>query len=169
MYGVELAARCDLWVCGVSSRAALLGGGAGGGIPGPFPAADLLPHFQRQAHRVHRGEGERFSLGRNLEKAGCGRMPLEAARNPLLSPQVFEAMVSWIKHEEEARLSHMPKLMEHVRLPLLSRAYLVQVWHVTEPSPTQVTCCPLSHEVPGLAWAVLWYHPSIYKFQRYYF
>ncbi|XP_076877444.1 kelch-like protein 3 [Brachyhypopomus gauderio] len=41
--------------------------------------------------------------------------------------QVFEAMVAWIKHDETARLEHMPKLMEHVRLPLLSRDYLVQI------------------------------------------
>ena len=36
-------------------------------------------------------------------------------------------MVAWINHNKEARLEHMPKLMEHVRLPLLSRDYLVQV------------------------------------------
>ncbi|XP_045064222.1 kelch-like protein 3 isoform X3 [Coregonus clupeaformis] len=41
--------------------------------------------------------------------------------------KVFEAMVAWIKHNKEARLEHMPKLMEHVRLPLLSRDYLVQI------------------------------------------
>ncbi|XP_031424809.1 kelch-like protein 3 isoform X2 [Clupea harengus] len=40
--------------------------------------------------------------------------------------KVFEAMVAWINHNKEARLEHMPKLMEHVRLPLLSRDYLVQ-------------------------------------------
>lgn len=45
----------------------------------------------------------------------------------LFFPQVFEAMITWIKHDKEARLEHMPKLMEHVRLPLLSRDYLVQV------------------------------------------
>lgn len=45
----------------------------------------------------------------------------------LFHHQVFEAMVAWIKHDKEARLEHMPKLMEHVRLPLLSRDYLVQV------------------------------------------
>lgn len=49
----------------------------------------------------------------------------------LLHPQVFEAMIAWIKHDKEARLEHMPKLMEHVRLPLLSRDYLVQVWLLT--------------------------------------
>lgn len=36
-------------------------------------------------------------------------------------------MIAWIKHDKPARLEHMPKLMEHVRLPLLSRDYLVQV------------------------------------------
>uniref|UniRef100_A0A672MW90 Kelch-like protein 3 n=1 Tax=Sinocyclocheilus grahami TaxID=75366 RepID=A0A672MW90_SINGR len=41
--------------------------------------------------------------------------------------KVFEAMITWIKHDKEARLEHMPKLMEHVRLPLLSRDYLVQI------------------------------------------
>lgn len=41
--------------------------------------------------------------------------------------QVFEAMVAWIKHDKAGRLEYMPRLMEHVRLPLLSRDYLVQV------------------------------------------
>ncbi|KAK2838590.1 hypothetical protein Q7C36_013404 [Tachysurus vachellii] len=41
--------------------------------------------------------------------------------------KVFEAMITWIKHDKEARLEYMPKLMEHVRLPLLSRDYLVQI------------------------------------------
>ncbi|KAJ8282149.1 hypothetical protein COCON_G00046680 [Conger conger] len=41
--------------------------------------------------------------------------------------KVFEAMISWIKQDKETRLEHMPKLMEHVRLPLLSRDYLVQI------------------------------------------
>uniref|UniRef100_A0AAY4E8W3 BTB domain-containing protein n=1 Tax=Denticeps clupeoides TaxID=299321 RepID=A0AAY4E8W3_9TELE len=40
---------------------------------------------------------------------------------------VFESMIAWIKHDKEARLEHMPKLMEYVRLPLLSRDYLLQV------------------------------------------
>ncbi|XP_039866315.1 kelch-like protein 3 isoform X2 [Simochromis diagramma] len=41
--------------------------------------------------------------------------------------KVFEAMITWIKHDKPARLEYMPKLMEHVRLPLLSRDYLVQI------------------------------------------
>lgn len=36
-------------------------------------------------------------------------------------------MISWINYEKETRLDHMAKLMEHVRLPLLPRDYLVQV------------------------------------------
>lgn len=39
-------------------------------------------------------------------------------------------MVAWIKHDKPARLEYMPKLMEHVRLPLLSRDYLVQVMYL---------------------------------------
>uniref|UniRef100_A0A8D2I055 Kelch like family member 3 n=1 Tax=Urocitellus parryii TaxID=9999 RepID=A0A8D2I055_UROPR len=39
---------------------------------------------------------------------------------------VFEAVISWINYEKETRLEHMAKLMEHVRLPLLPRDYLVQ-------------------------------------------
>uniref|UniRef100_H3CPM2 Kelch-like family member 3 n=1 Tax=Tetraodon nigroviridis TaxID=99883 RepID=H3CPM2_TETNG len=41
--------------------------------------------------------------------------------------KVFEAVVAWIKQDRAARLEHMPQLMEHVRLPLLSRDYLVQI------------------------------------------
>ncbi|XP_051870667.1 kelch-like protein 3 isoform X2 [Pristis pectinata] len=40
--------------------------------------------------------------------------------------KVFEAVISWIKYDKEARLEHMAKLMENVRLPLLPRDYLVQ-------------------------------------------
>ncbi|XP_045650589.1 kelch-like protein 3 isoform X5 [Ursus americanus] len=40
--------------------------------------------------------------------------------------KVFEAVISWINYEKETRLEHMAKLMEHVRLPLLPRDYLVQ-------------------------------------------
>uniref|UniRef100_A0A3Q2P6C9 Kelch like family member 3 n=1 Tax=Fundulus heteroclitus TaxID=8078 RepID=A0A3Q2P6C9_FUNHE len=41
--------------------------------------------------------------------------------------KVFEAMISWIKYDKGSRLEHMPRLMEHVRLPLLSRDYLVKI------------------------------------------
>lgn len=56
----------------------------------------------------------------------CVAASLPSDLPPSLS-QVFEAMISWIKSDKPARLENMPKLMEHVRLPLLSRDYLVQV------------------------------------------
>ncbi|KAI2656731.1 Kelch-like protein 3 [Labeo rohita] len=33
---------------------------------------------------------------------------------PWSAVAVFEAMIAWIKHDKEARLEHMPKLMEHI-------------------------------------------------------
>lgn len=42
----------------VSRRAALLRGGAGGGVSGPLTAAGVQPHLQRQTHSFHRGEGQ---------------------------------------------------------------------------------------------------------------
>lgn len=41
--------------------------------------------------------------------------------------QVFEAVIAWVTHDKDVRQEHMAHLMEHVRLPLLSREYLVQV------------------------------------------
>ncbi|XP_015199982.1 kelch-like protein 2 isoform X1 [Lepisosteus oculatus] len=40
--------------------------------------------------------------------------------------KVFEAVISWVNHDKDVRQEHMAHLMEHVRLPLLSREYLVQ-------------------------------------------
>ena len=39
--------------------------------------------------------------------------------------QVFEAVVAWVNHDPEHRQDCLAQLMEHVRLPLLSREYLV--------------------------------------------
>ena len=39
--------------------------------------------------------------------------------------QVFEAVVTWVNHDPEHRQDCLAQLMEHVRLPLLSREYLV--------------------------------------------
>eukprot|EP00071_Canis_lupus_P047478 XP_022281035.1 kelch-like protein 3 isoform X5 [Canis lupus familiaris] len=55
----------------------------------------------------------------------CTPAPTFFSRPMLM--QVFEAVISWINYEKETRLEHMAKLMEHVRLPLLPRDYLVQV------------------------------------------
>uniref|UniRef100_A0A673KNB2 Kelch-like protein 2 n=1 Tax=Sinocyclocheilus rhinocerous TaxID=307959 RepID=A0A673KNB2_9TELE len=40
--------------------------------------------------------------------------------------KVFEAVIAWVTHDTDVRQEHMAHLMEHVRLPLLSREYLVQ-------------------------------------------
>ncbi|MBN3291114.1 KLHL2 protein, partial [Polypterus senegalus] len=40
--------------------------------------------------------------------------------------KVFEAVIAWVNHDKDVRQEHMAHLMEHVRLPLLSREYLVQ-------------------------------------------
>ncbi|XP_029427173.1 kelch-like protein 2 isoform X3 [Rhinatrema bivittatum] len=40
--------------------------------------------------------------------------------------KVFEAVIAWVNHDIDVRQEHMAHLMEHVRLPLLSREYLVQ-------------------------------------------
>lgn len=42
--------------------------------------------------------------------------------------KVFEAVIAWVNHDKDVRQEHLAHLMEHVRLPLLTREYLVQVW-----------------------------------------
>ncbi|CAI6361545.1 unnamed protein product [Macrosiphum euphorbiae] len=36
---------------------------------------------------------------------------------------VFESVINWLKHELGCRKQFLPELMEHVRLPLTSKAY----------------------------------------------
>ncbi|XP_075337948.1 kelch-like protein 3 isoform X2 [Odontesthes bonariensis] len=69
-------------------------------------------------------QGEEF-LGLSLQQVGS----LISSDKLTVSTEekVFEAMIAWIKNDQPARLEYMPKLMEHVRLPLLSRDYLVQI------------------------------------------
>ncbi|XP_071808405.1 kelch-like protein 3 [Asterias amurensis] len=40
--------------------------------------------------------------------------------------EVFEAVVGWVNNDPQNRCDYTPRLIEHVRLPLLSRDYLVQ-------------------------------------------
>lgn len=46
---------------------------------------------------------------------------------PCVSCKVFEAVIAWVNHDKDVRQEFMARLMEHVRLPLLPREYLVQV------------------------------------------
>ncbi|XP_069052302.1 kelch-like protein 3 isoform X1 [Lepisosteus oculatus] len=84
----------------------------------------------RQAHtyaELHFSEvmlGEEF-LGLNLQQV-CSLISSDKL-TVSSEEKVFEAMIAWIKYDKETRLEHMPKMMEHVRLPLLPRDYLVQI------------------------------------------
>lgn len=40
--------------------------------------------------------------------------------------RIFECVVAWIKFDESARLSHLGRLMQYVRFPLLSQDYILQ-------------------------------------------
>lgn len=40
---------------------------------------------------------------------------------------VYEAVVDWVKYDPEERKSHLPRLLQHVRLPLLSAKYITDV------------------------------------------
>lgn len=60
-------------------------------------------------------------------------------------PQVFEAVIAWVNHDKDVRQEFMARLMEHVRLPLLPREYLVQVKNIRETRDYS------QHHVPGPA------------------
>lgn len=40
--------------------------------------------------------------------------------------KVYESVLTWVNYDPEVRGQHLPQLMEHVRLPLLERDYLIQ-------------------------------------------
>lgn len=69
------------------------------------------------------------------EKVRCIRSSCPAApagrrvptRSLSSTVQVFEAVIAWVNHDKDVRQEHLAHLMEHVRLPLLTREYLVQV------------------------------------------
>uniref|UniRef100_A0A8B9KX73 Kelch-like protein 3 n=1 Tax=Astyanax mexicanus TaxID=7994 RepID=A0A8B9KX73_ASTMX len=87
---------------------------------------DLLNHAHAFAEQ-HFSEvmlGEEF-MGLSLQQV-CSLISSDKL-TVSTEEKVFEAMIAWIIQDKEARLEHMPKLMEHVRLPLLSRDYLVQI------------------------------------------
>ena len=39
---------------------------------------------------------------------------------------MYESVLSWVNHNLVERKQHLPNLMGHVRLPLLSKEYLIQ-------------------------------------------
>ena len=46
--------------------------------------------------------------------------------NVRLEEDVYKAVQSWLLHDTENRKQHLPKLLKHVRLPLLSTSFLTQ-------------------------------------------
>jgi len=40
--------------------------------------------------------------------------------------QVFECVINWVKYELKCRKDFLPDLMEHVRLPLASKQYILE-------------------------------------------
>ncbi|KAM4733161.1 kelch-like protein 3 isoform 3-T3 [Anableps anableps] len=81
-------------------------------------------HAYAEQHFSEVVQGEEF-LGLTLQQVSS----LISSDRLTVSTEekVFEAMISWIKYDKPTRLEFMPKLMEHVRLPLLSRDYLVKI------------------------------------------
>ncbi|KAF0705009.1 ring canal kelch isoform X2, partial [Aphis craccivora] len=43
-----------------------------------------------------------------------------------LEEKVFECVMNWVKHELDSRKDFLPELMEHVRLPLISKQFLLE-------------------------------------------
>eukprot|EP00794_Sanderia_malayensis_P000448 gene448-1089_t len=44
--------------------------------------------------------------------------------NVVCEERVFEAVVNWIKRDEEERSTHLPKLLQHIRLPIINKYYI---------------------------------------------
>ena len=55
--------------------------------------------------------------------------------------KVFESVVSWINFNTEERSQFLPRLLEHVRLPLLSQEYLLNRVE-SEPLPAHLARLP---------------------------
>ncbi|XP_053179991.1 kelch-like protein 3 isoform X1 [Scomber japonicus] len=81
-------------------------------------------HAYAEQHFTEVVQGEEF-LGLSLQQV-CSLISSDKL-TVSTEEKVFEAMIAWIKYDKPARLEYMPKLMEHVRLPLLTRDYLVQI------------------------------------------
>lgn len=69
--------------------------------------------------------------------------------------KVFEAVIAWVNHDKDVRQEFMARLMEHVRLPLLPREYLVQVSARPSHGGACSVCRPGSMLSPFTPWAGL--------------
>ncbi|XP_035669434.1 kelch-like protein 2 [Branchiostoma floridae] len=86
--------------------------------------ADLhnYAHTYIEQHFAEVVQGEEFL---NLSiNAVCNLIASDRLTVPS-EEKVFEAVVAWVAHNINDRQDFMPRLMEHVRLPLMSREFLV--------------------------------------------
>jgi len=60
--------------------------------------------------------------------------------------EVFEAVMKWVEYDIDERLQHLPKLLSHVRLPLLSIPYLMNSVDVNQHIKESVECRDLLDE-----------------------
>ena len=82
-------------------------------------------------------EGEEFL---DLDPQGLITLLQSEELNVHNEERVFESAMKWIKHDTETRLSHLPEILKHVRLPLVERNYLVSTIS-TEPLIRQNEAC----------------------------
>ncbi|XP_060055794.1 kelch-like protein 17 isoform X6 [Erinaceus europaeus] len=76
---------------------------------------------------------------------------------------VYRAVLSWVKHDVEARRQHVPRLMKCVRLPLLSRDFLLG--HVDAESLVAGACLPFMGTVKPMTHARtagMWWLPCLH-------
>lgn len=57
--------------------------------------------------------------------------------------RLFEGALSWLKHSPESRMEGFEKIFEHIRLPLMSTYYLVDVVATTPAVSQNQRCCQL--------------------------
>ena len=60
--------------------------------------------------------------------------------------EVYEAVMSWVKHDLDSRRQHLPDLLSRVRLPLLRPEYLIQTVCKEEVLRTDLRCRDLIDE-----------------------
>ena len=75
-----------------------------------------------QQHYLEVLEGEEFL---ELDSEHLIELLQSEELNVHSEEQVYESLMTWIKHDVTNRLRHLPSALKHVRLPLVDRNYLV--------------------------------------------
>ncbi|XP_060849312.1 ring canal kelch homolog isoform X2 [Rhopalosiphum padi] len=78
-------------------------------------------HIKKQFLKVvEHDEFLSLSSGKVIKLISCNDI------NVPFEEKVFECVIKWVKHEFKLRRWFLPNLMEHVRLPLISKEYLLE-------------------------------------------